>query len=287
MPESGDRRAEPQSQSDGPSERQPGVVVDFDRVSLSFEEKVVLRDISFRLEHGETKVILGVAASGKSVLLKLTMGLLKPDSGRIFVFGKEVTGLEEEELAGFRQKIGMLFQEGALFDSLTVAENVGYVFDRRRDISEEEVERRVRESLRFVELEQTMDLLPSELSGGMRRRVGIARAVVGQPELMLYDSPTAGLDPITASRITTLIIKQRDVSGVSSLLVTHRLQDGYQIAQTYYDAGQEKLLPAASNGSRHDTHTRFLMLRDGDILFHGTLSELCAQQDPYVKKFLI
>jgi phospholipid/cholesterol/gamma-HCH transport system ATP-binding protein len=284
MPDGEDRQ---EAEHEGLPGKQREVVIEFDRVALSFEEKVVFRDISFRLERGETKVILGVAASGKSVLLKLTMGLLKPDTGRIFVLGKEITGLGEAELAEIRQKIGMLFQEGALFDSLTVAENVGYVFDRRHDMPAEEAERRVRESLRFVELEQTMDLLPSELSGGMRRRVGIARAVVGQPELMLYDSPTAGLDPITASHITTLIIKQRDVSGVSSLLVTHRLQDGYQIALTYYDSGQEKLLPAARNGSRRDTHTRFLMLRDGDILFHGTLNELCAQTDPYVKKFLI
>lgn len=281
-----DRQALQQSEGVRESGTQPEVIVEFDHVALSFEEKVVFRDISFRLERGETKVILGVAASGKSVLLKLTLGLLKPDSGRIFVFGKEITGLDEDELFEIRRKIGMLFQEGALFDSLTVAENVGYVFERRHDMEAEEAERRVRESLRFVELEQTMDLLPSELSGGMRRRVGIARAVVGQPELMLYDSPTAGLDPITASRITTLIIKQRDASGVGSLLVTHRLQDGYQIARTYYDAAREQLLPAAQNGNRRDTHTRFLMLRDGDILFHGTLDELCAQQDPYVKRFL-
>ena len=287
MPDGEDRQARQEPERDGLPGKPREVVVEFDRVALSFEEKVVFRDISFRLERGETKVILGVAASGKSVLLKLTMGLLRPDSGRIFVFGNEITALGEAELAELRQKVGMLFQEGALFDSLTVAENVGYVFDRRHDLTEEETERRVRESLRFVELEQTLDLLPAELSGGMRRRVGIARAVVGQPELMLYDSPTAGLDPITASRITSLIIKQRDVSGVSSLLVTHRLQDGYQIALTYYDSAQAKLLPAARDGIRRDTHTRFLMLRDGDILFHGTLNELCAQKDPYVKKFLI
>jgi len=231
-------------------------------------------------------VLLGVTGSGKSVVLKLTMGLLKPDSGRIFVLGEEITKLSEEQLFAVRQKIGMVFQESALFDSLTVGENVGYVFGRLQEVTPEEAERRVRDALRFVELEQTVDLMPSELSGGMRRRVAIARALIGQPPVMLYDSPTAGLDPITASRIMTLIIKQRDVSQVSSLLVTHRIQDAFLMALSQYDSRQEKLLPASQNGKLRDTRTRFLMLHDGGILFHGTLEELRAQKDPYVRKFL-
>jgi len=262
------------------------VVVEFDRVALRFEEKVVFRELSFRLELGETKVILGVTGTGKSLLLKLTMGLLRPDTGRIFVLGEEITQLREEELFRVRRKIGIVFQEGALFDSLTVAENVGFVFSRMPEVGPEEAERRVREALRFVELEHTLDLMPSELSGGMRRRVAIARAVVAQPEIMLYDSPTAGLDPITALRIMELVVKQRDVSKVSSLLVTHRLQDALRLAQYYYDPGQEKLLPAAASGNGRETNTCFLMLRDGGIAFHGTLAELTAQRDPYMQKFL-
>lgn len=260
-------------------------VVEFDHVSLGFEGNTVLEEISFRLERGETKIILGASASGKSVLLKLTLGLLQPDSGRITVWGREITTLAEEDLFPVRQRFGMVFQEGALFDSLTVGENVSYALERLGDIGPEEAERRVREALRFVELEHTMDQFPSELSGGMRRRVAIARAFVSQPEVMLYDSPTAGLDPITAHRIITLVIKQRDVSRVSSLLVTHRLQDAFVMASFYFDAGRQELLPVAGNGGRR-THTRFLVLRDGGIAFHGPLEELVAQRDPYLQEFL-
>lgn len=261
-------------------------VVEFDRVALRFEEHVVLREVSFRLERGETKVLLGVAGTGKSVLLKMTMGLLQPDSGRIFVLGEEITNRSEPELFQIRQQIGMVFQEGALFDSLTVGENVGYVFQRLPEVSPEEVDRRVREALCFVELEHTWELFPSQLSGGMRRRVAIARAIVGQPEIMLYDSPTAGLDPITAQRIMTLVLKQRDVSEISSLLVTHRMQDAFRMARFYYDHQQERVLPAGGNGAERDTRTRFLVLRDGDVIFHGSLQELGAKRDPYLHKFL-
>ena len=261
-------------------------VVEFDRVTLSFEEKVVLEEISFLLERGETKVVLGATGSGKSLLLKLTMGLLKPDSGRIFVLGEEITHRNEEELFPVRQKIGMIFQEGALFDSLTVGENVGSVFERLPEMTPQETEKRVREALSFVDLGHTFDLFPSELSGGMRRRVAIARAIVGQPEIVLYDSPTAGLDPITATRIMTLIVKQRDVSQVSSLLVTHRVQDAWRMALSYYDPQQDKLLPANRDGSRRDTRTRFLVLREGGIAFHGSLREISTESDPYVQRFL-
>jgi len=261
-------------------------VVEFNRVSLAFGGKQVLENISFELQHGETKIILGAAGSGKSVLLKLTLGLLQPDSGHIFVQGQEISSLHEEELFPIRQRFGMVFQEGALFDSLTVGENISYALERLGKMSEEETERRVREALRFVELEQTFDKFPSELSGGMRRRVAIARALVSEPEIILYDSPTAGLDPITANRIVTLIIKRRDVSHVSSLLVTHRLQDAFEMASFYYDPEQEKLLPLGKNGARREAHTRFLVLREGEIAFHGRMEELVAASDPYLQKFL-
>ena len=268
-------------------------VIEFEGVTLRFGQKVVLRDISFVLERGETKIVLGATGSGKSLLLKLTMGLFQPDSGRITVLGEEITHRKEDDLFAVRQKIGMVFQEGALFDSLTVGENVGYVFERMKEVSAAEAERRVREALQFVELEHTYDLVPSQLSGGMRRRVAIARAVVGQPEVVLYDSPTAGLDPITATRIMTLVVKQRDVFRVSSLLVTHRVQDAFLMARSYYDPGQDRLVPVGRDGGRRETPngrrlapTQFLVLREGEIAFHGSLEELAAQRDPYLQKFL-
>ena len=263
----------------------PSTAVEFDDVSISFEGKPVLHNISLRLEHGETKIILGAAGSGKSVLLKLTLGLLEPDSGRISVLGQEITGRNEQELFAVRQRVGMVFQEGALFDSLTVSENVNYALEQA-GVAPDESERKVREALRFVELEQTMDQFPSELSGGMRRRVAIARAVVSQPEIMLYDSPTAGLDPITAYRIIELVIKQRDASAVSSFLVTHRLQDGYAVANMRFDPEHGELLPIGKNGAQRETHTRFLVLREGEIAFHGRLEDLIAERDPYLQKFL-
>ncbi|MBI4458763.1 MAG: ATP-binding cassette domain-containing protein [Acidobacteria bacterium] len=261
-------------------------VIEFDRVALRFEKKIVLEDVSFVLERGETKIILGASGSGKSVLLKLSLGLLKPDSGRILVLGEEITRLDEGKLYPIRQKIGMVFQESALFDSLTVGENVGSVFEQTPEIPADEAERRVREALSFVGLERTFDLFPSELSGGMRRRVAIARAIVSRPEIVLYDSPTAGLDPVTATRIVTLLVRQRDVSQVSSLMVTHRVQDAWRMALSYYDPQQDRLLPANVDGNRRDTRTRFLVLRDGQIAFHGSLPELSKESNPYVQKFL-
>jgi phospholipid/cholesterol/gamma-HCH transport system ATP-binding protein len=269
-------------------------VAEFERVTLRFGDKVALRAISFGLERGETKVVLGAAGSGKSVLLKLTMGLLQADEGRITVLGQEITDKSEEDLYELRRQIGMVFQEGALFDSQTVGENVGYVFERMPAVSAEEAERRVREALQFVELEHTYDQFPSELSGGMRRRVAIARAVVGQPELMLYDSPTAGLDPITATRIMALVVRQRDARQVSSLLVTHRVQDAVLMARSYYNALQEKLVVVHDGGTLEETpkgwsfsRTRFLVLREGETAFHGSLEELCEQRDPYLQKFMV
>ncbi len=269
------------------------LVAEFERVTLRFGDEVALRDVSFQLERGETKIVLGAAGSGKSVLLKLTMGLLRADEGQIRVLGTEITHQNEEALFELRRNIGMVFQEGALFDSLTVGENVGYVFDRMKEVSAEEVERRVREALEFVELGHTYAQFPSQLSGGMRRRVAIARALVGQPDLVLYDSPTAGLDPITAARIMALIVRQREARQVSSLLVTHRVQDAVLMARSYYDTRLEKLVVAHEEGSLEGTppgwtfaHTRFLVLREGETAFHGSLEELCEQRDPYLQKFV-
>jgi len=260
-------------------------VLEFDRVSLALDDKQVLREVSFRLSRAETKVILGTAASGKSVLLKTALGLFRPDSGCVLVFGQDIAGRREEELYAIRQQIGMVFQEGALFDSLTVAENVGYVFQEERALPPEEEERRVRRALQFVGLEDTMDKFPSELSGGMRRRVAIARAFVGEPPLMLYDSPTAGLDPVTAQAIITLIVKLGDVQNVSGMFVTHRLQDTEVLANYYFDPAANALLPADSDGRHVDTNTSFLVLREGQVVFDGSRSGMFRSEDPYVRKF--
>lgn len=268
-------------------ERSSEVVLEFDRVRLTLDDAPVLRDISFRLARSETKVLLGATASGKSVLLKAALGLFRPDSGRVSVFGEDITGFGEEALQPIRQKIGMVFQESALFDSLSVAENVGYVFQGDRALPPEEEEQRVRQALRFVDLEDAMQKLPSELSGGMRRRVAIARAFVGEPPLMLYDSPTGGLDPLTGRAIVSLIIRLGDLQDVSSLLVTHRLQDADVVANYYFDETAGHLLPADSDGRQVDTNTSFLVLREGEIVFDGSHQELFRSQDSYVRKFVL
>ena len=260
-------------------------VVVFENVSIGFEDKLVLDGISFRLAKGETKAIFGVAGSGKSTILKLTLGLLKPDSGHIYVLGDDVTQMSEDALFDLRRKIGMVFQESALFDSLTVRENVAFRLMEEHDLSEDEIERRVRESLSFVELEQTVDMFPSELSGGMRRRVAIARAIVTQPEILLYDSPTGGLDPVTSTTIIELIVKQRDVYKTSSLLVTHRLQDAFTMASHYFDRKSNKMLPLPP-GARGEVPMGFLILRDGKIIFDGDVHELAVSKDEYIREFI-
>ena len=258
--------------------------IEFENVSIAFDEKVVLDGISFQLHHGETKALFGVAGSGKSILLKLAMGLMRPDSGRITVLGEEVTSMSERELFELRRRVGIVFQESALFDSLKVWENVAFRLMEEK-IPFDEIERRVREALRFVELERTYDMLPSELSGGMRRRVAIARAIITQPEVILYDSPTGGLDPVTSNTIVELIMKQRDVYKTSALMVTHRLQDGFTMASHYFDREQNKMVPVTDAGAR-DLHTRFLVLRDGKIIFEGTAADLLRCRDPYVREYL-
>ncbi len=267
------------------TESSASAVIIFDNVSIAFEEKTVLDGVSFHLARGETKAIFGIAGSGKSTILKLTLGLLKPDAGHIHVLGEDVTQMSEEALFELRSKIGMVFQESALFDSLTVRENVAFRLMEEHDLSEDEIERRVRECLSFVELEQTVDMFPSELSGGMRRRVAIARAIVTQPEILLYDSPTGGLDPVTSTTIIELIVKQRDVTKTSSLLVTHRLQDAFTMASHYFDRKSNKMLPLPP-GARGEVPMGFLILRDGKIIFDGDVHELALSKDEYIREFI-
>jgi phospholipid/cholesterol/gamma-HCH transport system ATP-binding protein len=261
--------------------------VELRHVSLSFEDKPALDDVSFRLATGETLVLLGVTASGKSVLLKLILGLLKPDAGQVLVDGQDLVPLAESQLFPVRRKMGIVFQEGALFDSLSVYENVAYRLREEGDKDEERIERRVREVLRFVELEQTLDKMPAELSGGMRRRVSIARAIVSEPSIMLYDSPTAGLDPVTAHTINILIAKLRDVQGVSTLVVTHRLADAFALANFVYSQDRQTLVPVATDGGAAGSPgTRFLVLRGGSVHFWGSTQEITSSPDPYLRKFL-
>src|SRR5713101_7373195 len=258
------------------STRQPSAeAIRFEDVSLAFDDKRVLDGVSFRLAHGETKALFGVAGSGKSTILKLALGLMKPDSGRIYVLGQEVTQMSEKDLFTLRGRIGMVFQESALFDSFTVRENVAFRLIEDGNIPEDEIERRVREALSFVELEHTVDMFPSELSGGMRRRVAIARAIVTQPEIILYDSPTGGLDPVTSNTIIELVVKQRDVYQTSSLLVTHRLQDAFTMGTHYFDRAENKMKPLPSD-ARGTVPMGFLILHDGHIIFNGDLHELAT-----------
>src|ERR1700724_3216018 len=261
----------------------PAIV--FEDVKLSFAENNVLRGVSFRLARGETKALFGVAGSGKSLILKLALGLIRPDSGRIIVLGQDVTEMREEDLYALRGKIGMVFQESALFDSLTVRENVAYRLMEEHGIYDDDIDRKVREALRFVELEHTLNLDPSELSGGMRRRVAIARAIITQPELLLYDSPTGGLDPVTSNTIIELIVKQRDVYKTSALLVTHRLQDAFTMATHQFDR-QTNQLRALPRGKYCDVPMSFLVLRDGKVIFDGDIHELAQSQDEYIREYI-
>jgi phospholipid/cholesterol/gamma-HCH transport system ATP-binding protein len=263
----------------------PAPVIVFEDVVLSFAENEVLRGVSFHLNRGETKALFGVAGSGKSLILKLTLGLIRPDSGRIVVLGQDITQMREEDLFELRGKIGMVFQESALFDSLTVRENVAYRLMEEHGIYDEDIDRRVREALRFVELEHTLDLDPAELSGGMRRRVAIARALITQPELLLYDSPTGGLDPVTSNTIIELIVKQRDVNKTSALLVTHRLQDAFTMATHQFDKKANRML-ALPPGQHCEVPMSFLILRDGKVIFDGDLRALAHTKDAYIREYI-
>lgn len=264
-----------------------GPIIVFDGVWLAFDEKTILRDVSFTLQTGHTKIFLGASGAGKSTILRLILGLLRPDKGRIFVNGERVDDMTEDEFMAVRADLGMVFQEGALFDSLTVRENVGYKLFEELNWPLDRANERVQEVLGFIGLGEFIDRMPSELSGGQRRRVAIARAMAAKPRILLYDEPTTGLDPITALTVDEEIIKLRDLEGVSSIVVTHQLRDAFFIAEhTAVRRGQEIALERAS-GHKAD-QAEFIMLKDGGIAFEGNASELhaAAKTDPYIHSFL-
>lgn len=261
----------------------PSPVIVFRNVTIAFDGPPVLQDISFTIAPQETRVLLGPAGVGKSVLLKLCNGLLRPDRGTIQLFGEEIAPMREEMLFPLRRRIGMVFQEGALFDSLSVRDNVAYQLIQEL-VPDDEIDTRVHEALHFVGLEQTFALFPSSLSGGMRRRVAIARSLINHPDLLLYDSPTGGLDPVTSTTIIELIIKQRDVHHSPSVLVTHRLQDAFTLCTHRFDPalGQMVALPEGQT----DPNTTFMMLDQGRLIFEGSLHELVHSENPFVQEFL-
>ena len=276
-----------------PQEPETSAVVTFANVRIGFEEGDVLRGVSFEVMPRETLVLLGETGTGKTLTLKLAAGLLRPTQGTIEVMGQEVSAMSERELLPYRRQVGFVFQEGALFDSISVAENVAYQLREDR-LSEEDVEQRVREALHFVELEHTGDMLPSELSGGMRRRVAIARALAARPPIVLYDSPTAGLDPVTSQTIITLILRLRDVFGVTAMLATHRLQDGFALANFRFDPESKRVTRlretesvAPASGGNGEPATRFVVYREGRVYFEGVPEELAESKDAYLQRFLV
>ena len=260
-------------------------VIVFDHVSLAFDDTVVLRDVSFELRRGHTKIILGASGAGKSISLKLILGLLKADAGKVWVNGQLVNDYTEDQMMKVRADIGMVFQEGALFDSLTVGENVGFKLYEETDQPLDVVRRRVEEVLGFVRLSQFIDRKPSELSGGQRRRVAIARAMTVKPGILLYDEPTTGLDPITSTTIDEEIVKLRDLEEVTSILVTHQLRDAFFVA-TQEAVRQDDKVDFVDAGPAKMEEAEFMMLKDGLIIFEGTADELRASKDPYIQAFL-
>jgi len=264
-----------------------GPIVVFDNVDLAFDEKVILRGVSFTLQTGHTKVFLGASGAGKSTILRLALGLLQPDAGRIFVNGEQIDRMKEDELMQVRGDLGMVFQEGALFDSLTVRENVGYKLSEELHWPRGQVSARVEEVLGFIGLSDFIDRMPSELSGGQRRRVAIARAMAAKPRILLYDEPTTGLDPITSLTVDEEIIKLRDLEGVSSVLVTHQLRDAFFVAEhAAVYTGSEVVFEKADR--EKSDQAEFIMLKEGGIAFEGNASELrdAAQHDEYIQSFL-
>jgi len=261
-------------------------VLRFDHVSVSFGGTMALDDVSFHSAQGESRVIMGATGSGKTVLMKTALGLQRPDSGTVYVFGQDISRMRERQLFEIRSRIGMLFQESALFDSLNIEENVSYPLLNQKCIHcpPEEIRPRVEEALKFVDLEGILEKFPSELSGGMRRRAAIARAVVTRPPLLLYDSPTAGLDPITAQTIMALVVKERDLYKTTTLIVTYRYQDGSLVANFQYNPENKSLERAALNGGT--PRTIFMVLREGRLVFEGSQAELEASSDPYASKFV-
>jgi len=264
-----------------------GPIIVFDKVCLAFDEKVILHDVSFTLQTGHTKIFLGASGAGKSTILRLALGLLRPDGGRIFVNGDEIENMPEDQLMQVRADLGMVFQEGALFDSLTVRENVGYKLYEEMHWPMDKADARVKEVLGFIGLTEFIDRMPSELSGGQRRRVAIARAMAAKPRILLYDEPTTGLDPITALTVDEEIIKLRDLEGVSSVLVTHQLRDAFFVAEHFAARDGKELRFDRASDNKSD-QAEFIMLKDGQILFEGSAPELrdAAKQDEYIRAFL-
>jgi phospholipid/cholesterol/gamma-HCH transport system ATP-binding protein len=258
-------------------------VLEFRNVSISFPGNPVLEDVTFKVAPNETRVLLGPAGVGKSVLLKLANGLLCPDGGSVHLFGQEISQMPERDLFALRTRTGFVFQEGALFDSLTVRDNVAYQLIQE-EVADDEIDVRVRESLRFVGLEQTFSLYPGSLSGGMRRRVAIARALINTPALLLYDSPTGGLDPVTSTTIIELIVKQRDVYRTPSVLVTHRLQDAFTMCTHRFEPAEDRMVPLPKGV--YDANTTFLMLSEGRLIFDGSLHDLVTSENPLVRDFI-
>jgi phospholipid/cholesterol/gamma-HCH transport system ATP-binding protein len=270
-------------------------VISFEDVRIGFAEDDILQGITFSVQSRETKVLIGESGSGKTLTLKLAAGLLKPSAGRVRVLGRDLGSMSETELLDFRRQIGFVFQEGALFDSLSVSDNVAYRL-REDDVDEAEIEQRVREALHYVELDDAYEKFPAELSGGMRRRVSIARAIVSRPPIVLYDSPTAGLDPVTSQTIITLILRLRDDQGMTSLLATHRLQDAFGLASYRFDSAENRVEKAMQGGNGQsgdvqDGHvqaaTNLLVLRGGKVYFEGGQQAVLNSPDAYLKEFLI
>jgi phospholipid/cholesterol/gamma-HCH transport system ATP-binding protein len=261
-------------------------VIVFDKVELAFDDKVVLRELSFTLLKGHTKIILGASGSGKSTALKIITGLLKADGGVVWVNGQRVDQLSEAEMMPVRADLGMIFQEGALFDSLTVRENVGYKLYEHTDMALEEVDKRVEEVLGFIGLSEHIDKMPSELSGGQRRRVAIARAMAFKPRILLYDEATTGLDPITATTVDEEIIKLRDIENVSSIVVTHQLRDAFYVATHMAIRGPDGTVGVVPATREKEREAEFIMLKDGLIIFEGDADALRQSQDPYIQTFL-
>ncbi|HUR97138.1 MAG TPA: ATP-binding cassette domain-containing protein [Pyrinomonadaceae bacterium] len=287
-PNPADEQLEPMDLADPVDEPERTLsAIEFRDVHLSFDDKKVLDGVSFTVRRGETKLILGRSGGGKSTTVRLILGLLKPDSGRILIDGEDITDYTEEEMMVIRKKIGMVFQEGALFDSLSVYENVAYRLREQGVIDEDEVETEVRRMLRFVDLEEAIDKLPDELSGGMRRRVGIARALVGDPEIVLFDEPTAGLDPPTARTICQLAIKLRDLQDVSSIFVTHEMNNVKYLSSEYATVDSEGRVIYEQEGERLClVNTEVLMFRDGKIIFNGSDERLRSSEDEYIQRFI-
>ena len=270
-----------------------GSLLRFENVTIRFDDLVAVDNVSFEMSAGETRVVLGSAGSGKTTLLKAAIGLIRVDSGRVFLLGRDITDLDERQLFEIRSQVGVLFQEGGLFDSINIAENVAYPLVNRKTnpLSPDVVETKVEDALRFVELAHTLEKYPNELSGGMRRRVGIARAVITEPPLVLYDSPTAGLDPITATTIMALIAKERDSLNAANLIVTQRYQDGQLMANFRYNRMDGHLEPVPKNGhgdpeGSNPTRTIFMVMKEGRLIFEGAQARLEASTDAYISKFV-